>query len=169
MECVYSPATIRCEKSREHDEYCKREIRRLLMLQVGERPTRNKGQRCFLKSRGRGHLADGFTPRVQCEGPLRLVARGCIHENAPEEPASKGRTVPGRGWQGHSPARGPRGRRRRERCIQDGRLPGQLSSRTATFYPAEGGTSLQSRREQVYQSHVAEVAFPLQKRMFCPR
>lgn len=78
------------------------------MLQVGERPTRNKGQRCFLKSRGREDLADGFTPRVQCEGPLRLVACGCIHENAPEEPARKGRTVPGRGRQGQ-PCEGTEG------------------------------------------------------------
>ena len=93
------------------------------MLQVGERPTRNKGQRCFLKSRGREHLADGFTPRVQCEGPLRLVACGCIHENAPEEPARKGRTVPGRGRQGQAlrgdrgGAGGGRGASRTEGCL----------------------------------------------------
>lgn len=113
------------------------------MLQVGERLARNKGQRCFLTSQGRWLLGDGFTSRVQCEGPLRLATCGCIHENVPEEPARKGRTIPSRGRQVQSAARGQRGLGRRER-----RLPVQVSSRTATFYPSEGGTSLQPRREQ---------------------
>ena len=139
------------------------------MLQVGERLARNKGQRRFLTSQGRWLLGDGFTSRVQCEGPLRLVACGCIHENVPEEPARKGRTAPRRGRQMHSPVRGQRGR-----GVGGGesRTEGYLCRcrhGQQCFILAKGALPYSPGESKVYQIYVAEVAVPLQKRKFCPR
>lgn len=163
--CVYSLATIRCEKSREHGSVLQNVKYEGCSCCRWEDRQEIRDTRCSLKSRGGDTLLTVYS-EVQCEGPLRLVACGCVHENAPEEPARKGRTVPGRGRQGHSPCEGTRGG-------AGGGASGRkaawaLSSRTATFYPTEGGTSLQSGENRCIRVMLL-MAFPLQKRMFCPR
>ena len=90
---------------------------------------------------------------------MRVHLRGQPGRGGPF-PAGAGRGTALRGDRGG--AGGGRGPSRTE-----GHCAGVVTDSDVLSY--RRGTSLQSRREQVYQSHVAEVAFPLQKRMFCPR